>query len=183
MSRIGKMPVPIPAGVKVSIEGHTVTVQGPKGTLKETFHPAILIKQVDGKLVVERQSDDKKERALHGLIRTLLANMVHGVSEGYRKGLLIAGMGYRAAKQGANVVINIGYSHPVVVKPVPGIELDVEGTNKIVVKGVDKQKVGQVARNLRMIRPPDSYKGKGILYEGERLKLKVGKAGKGATGA
>lgn len=181
MSRIGKQPVPIPKGVTVEIKGQTVSAKGPKGTLNTPFLPSISVKQSDGHLVVERKDDDKKTRALHGLTRALLANMLHGVSEGYSKALLIVGMGYRAAKQGNNITINIGYSHPVVVKPVPGVEISVEGTNKLVVTGADKQRVGQVAADLRGIRPPDSYKGKGILYDGERLKLKLGKAGKAAA--
>jgi large subunit ribosomal protein L6 len=181
MSRIGKLPIVIPQGVKVDIQGQTVSVQGPKGKLTLNVNPLLSVKQVDGKVVVERQQDEKKVKALHGLTRTLIANMVKGVSQGYSKALLIVGMGYRAAKQGNNITINIGFSHPVVVKPVPGVELSVEGTNKIVVSGADKQLVGQVAANLRAIRPPDSYKGKGILYDGERPKLKLGKAGKAAA--
>jgi len=182
MSRIGKQPVSVPEGVKVTIQGHDITVVGPKGTLKEKLHPAISIKQADGKLVFSRSGEEKSLKALHGLVRTLVANMVRGVTQGFQKGLLITGIGNRAAKQGGKVVISIGFSHPVTVEPTQGVEIDVEGTNKLVVRGADKQKVGQVAANLRNIRPPDSYKGKGIRYEFEVLKLKPGKAsGKGAT--
>lgn len=181
MSRIGKKPVPIPQGVKVSIEGQTITVTGPKGTLTQKIHPSISVAQTDEKLIFQRKGNAKEEKALHGLNRTLVANMVKGVTQGYQIGLLITGMGYRVSKQKSDVVMSIGFSHPVVIKPVEGIALDIEGTNKIVVKGTDKQLVGQVAAQLRMIRPPDNYKGKGVLYEGERLKLKPGKAGKGAA--
>lgn len=179
MSRIGKMPIEIPQGIKVSIEGTTITVNGPKGTLTQSFHPLMVVKSADGKIHVERKSDSKEEKALHGLTRTLIANMMKGVTDGYQKGLLITGMGYRVSKQKNDLVINIGFSHPVTVKPKAGITLDLEGTNKIVVKGADKQLVGQMAANLRMIRRPDPYKGKGVQFEGERLKFKPGKAGTG----
>jgi large subunit ribosomal protein L6 len=181
MSRIGKLPILIPKGVKVEVTDKEVKVQGVKGSLSCELHSSLKVVQKDGNLTVNRQGDEKQLRALHGLTRSLLANMLHGVSEGYSKSLLVTGMGYRAAKQGGQISLNIGFSHPVVIKPVPGIEIDVEGTNKIVVKGADKQKVGQTAADIRGIRPPDSYKGKGILYEGERLKLKLGKAGKVAA--
>jgi large subunit ribosomal protein L6 len=181
MSRIGKLPVIIPKGVKIEVTGTSVKVQGAKGSLTCPLHPSLQVTEKDGHLIVNRQGDEKQVRALHGLTRSLLSNMIHGVSEGYSRSLMITGMGYRAAKQGGQISLNIGFSHPVVIKAVPGIEIDVEGTNKIVIRGSDKQKVGQVAADIRAIRPPDSYKGKGILYEGERLKLKLGKAGKVAT--
>lgn len=181
MSRIGKMPIPIPEGVEISVEGHVLKAKGQKGTLTLTIHPSMNVNQTKGQLSVERQNDSKEQKALHGLTRTLIANTVKGVTQEFERGLLITGMGYRASKQKSDVVINIGFSHPVVIKPIPGIALNVEGANKIVVRGMDKQLVGQVASKLRSIRPPDPYKGKGILYDGERLKLKPGKAGKGAA--
>lgn len=182
MSRIGKQPVAVPDGVKVTIAGDEITVAGSKVTLKNKIHPSISVKLAEGKLIFSRSGEEKSVKALHGLARTLVANMIHGVTAGFKKELLITGIGNRAAKQGGKVVISIGYSHPVTVLPIPGVEIDVEGTNKLVVKGADKQKVGQAAANLRAIRPPDPYKGKGIRYADEVLKLKPGKAAsKGAT--
>lgn len=180
MSRVGKRPIPVPGGVKVAVSDQEITVTGPKGTLKEKIHPAVSLEQKEGVIQVNRKSDSKSEKALHGLTRSLIANMVTGVTQGYRKALLITGMGYRGSKQGSNLALSMGYSHPVIVKPASGIEFKIEG-NRIIVEGISKQQVGQTAAGIRNVRIPDTYKGKGILYEGERLTLKPGKAGKGAT--
>ncbi len=178
MSRIGKKPVPIPQGVTVDIDGHTVRVKGPKGELVRTFHPDMAIERQDGALVVRRPSEDGLHRSLHGLTRTLLANMVEGVTQGFSKTLEISGVGYRAVKEGKTLVLSVGYSHPVRIDPPDGINILVEGTNRIVVQGIDKELVGEVAARIRAVRPPDPYKGKGIMYAGERLRRKAGKAGK-----
>lgn len=178
MSRIGKMPVPVPQGVEVAIEGSTVRVKGPRGELSYTFHPAMRIERTDGALVVRRPSDEKFHRALHGLTRALLANMVTGVTAGYSRTLVLSGVGYRAAKQGNKLVLTVGFSHPVEVVPPPGVEIEVPATNRIVVRGCDKQQVGEVAARIRRIRPAEPYLGKGIAYEGERIRRKAGKAGK-----
>jgi len=182
MSRIGKQPIPLLPGVSVQIEGSRVTVKGPKGQLTREFHPDMRITQADGQLVVTRPSDEKQHRALHGLTRTLLANMVIGVSQGFTKTLEVQGVGYRAQKQGPNLVLAVGYSHPVEIAPPPGIEFAVEGTNRIHVQGIDKELVGQVAADVRRVRPPEPYKGKGIRYMGEVVRRKAGKAGKGGKG-
>lgn len=182
MSRVGKQPVPVATGVSVQIDGPKVTVKGPKGQLTREFHPEIRIVQDDGRLVVTRPSDEKLHKSLHGLTRTLLANMVTGVSAGFTKTLEVQGVGYRAQKQGANLLLNVGFSHPVEVSPPPGIEFAVEGTNRILVQGIDKELVGQVAANVRRIRPPEPYKGKGIRYVDEVVRRKAGKAGKGGKG-
>ncbi len=179
MSRIGKKPVSVPAGVDVTIDGATLTVKGPKGTLAETFNKDIIIKQEGSEIIVERPSEDKFHKSLHGLTRTLIHNMIVGVTEGYSKTLEIEGIGYRAAKQGTNVVLNLGYSHQVIVSETGDIKLDVPNPNTIVVTGIDKQKVGQFAAELREKRPPEPYKGKGIRYAGEHIIRKEGKAGKG----
>jgi large subunit ribosomal protein L6 len=178
MSRIGKMPIVVPAGVTVKIDGDRVTVKGPKGELSRVLPSAMHIKQENGTLIVSRPSDSKEHRSLHGLTRTLLANMVEGVSKGFEKGLEIVGVGFRAEKAGEKLVLRLGFSHPVEVSPLAGISLDVEGTNRIKVKGVNKEVVGEAAAEIRAIRPPDAYKGKGIRYAGEIVHLKPGKAGK-----
>ena len=179
MSRIGKKPVTVPAGVDVKIDGTTVTVKGPKGTLTNTFNRDMMIKAEGNEIIVERPSEDKLHKSLHGLTRTLIHNMVEGVTNGFSKSLDIEGIGYRAQKQGKNLVMNLGYSHQVIVPETDGITIDVPSPNKIVVNGIDKQKVGQFAAELREKRPPEPYKGKGIRYTGERIIRKEGKAGKG----
>ncbi|HPT87555.1 MAG TPA: 50S ribosomal protein L6 [Bacillota bacterium] len=178
MSRIGRKPVALPQGVQVEVSGNVVKVKGPKGELTQNVHPDMKINITDNQLTVERPSDEKEHRALHGLTRTLIANMVQGVTVGYSKGLEINGVGYRAAKQGNNLVLTIGYSHPVEIKPLKGIEFEVPAPNKIIVKGIDKQAVGQMAAEIRAVREPEPYKGKGIKYENEVIRRKAGKAGK-----
>ena len=178
MSRIGKMPITVPSGVKVNMDGNTVTVSGPKGELSRSLPEEMLIKMEGDTIEVSRPSDNKKHRAYHGLTRSLLANMVEGVSKGFEKTLEIVGVGYRAEKTGDNLTIRIGYSHPVEVIPLPGTTLDVEGNNRIKVTGANKEMVGEMAAKIRAIRRPDSYKGKGIRYAGEVVHLKPGKAGK-----
>ena len=178
MSRIGRTPVTIPAGVTVTIaDGNVVTVKGPKGTLTQTFSPILTIEQKDGVLTVTRPNDLKESRSLHGLTRSLLHNMVVGVTEGFKKELEINGIGYRAAKQGKQVVLNVGFSHQVFVDEIEGITLDVPQPNQIIVSGCDKQKVGQFAAEVRAIRPPEPYKGKGIKYVDEVIRRKEGKTG------
>ena len=178
MSRIGRTPVTVPAGVTVTIaDGNVVTVKGPKGTLTQTFSPILTIEQKDGVLTVTRPNDLKESRSLHGLTRTLLHNMVVGVTEGFKKELEINGIGYRAAKQGKQVVLNVGFSHQVFVDEIEGITLDVPQPNQIIVSGCDKQKVGQFAAEVRAIRPPEPYKGKGIKYVDEVIRRKEGKTG------
>lgn len=179
MSRIGRKPIAVPAGVDVSIQGNEVTVKGPKGTLTQTFVPDMEIKLEDGQVTVSRPSDNKEHRSLHGLTRTLISNMVEGVSKGFTKELEINGVGYRAAKQGTNLVMTLGYSHQVIMPEIDGITIDVPAPNKIVISGSDKQKVGQFAAEVREKRPPEPYKGKGIKYVGEFIIRKEGKAGKG----
>jgi large subunit ribosomal protein L6 len=179
MSRIGKKPISVPAGVNVSIDGSTVTVKGPKGTLVETFNKDMIIKAEGTEIIVDRPSEDKLHKSLHGLTRTLIANMVEGVTEGYTKTLEIEGIGYRAAKQGTNVVMNLGFSHQVIIPETEDIKLDVPNPNTVVVKGIDKQKVGQYAAEIREKKPPEPYKGKGIRYQGEHIIRKEGKAAKG----
>ena len=179
MSRIGKKPITVPAGVDVKIDGTTVTVKGPKGTITNTFNRDMIIKAEGTEIIVERPSEDKLHKSLHGLTRTLIHNMVEGVTNGFSKSLDIEGIGYRAQKQGKNLVMNLGYSHQVIVSETDDIKIDVPAPNKIVVNGIDKQKVGQFAAELREKRPPEPYKGKGIRYTGERIIRKEGKAGKG----
>ncbi len=179
MSRIGKKPIPVPAGVDVTISGGAVTVKGPKGTLSGSFDPAITIAREGAELIVTRPSDQKEHRAKHGLIRSLVANMVTGVSEGFRKELEVNGVGYRAAKQGKDLVMNLGYSHQVIMPERDGVTVEVPQPNRIIVLGADKQKVGQFAAEVRGKRPPEPYKGKGIKYAGEVIQRKEGKAGKG----
>ncbi|MBQ8725287.1 MAG: 50S ribosomal protein L6 [Oscillospiraceae bacterium] len=179
MSRIGKKPIAIPAGVTVTNENNLVTVKGPKGELTKQFNAAMAI-EIDGAVInVSRPSDVKEHRALHGLTRTLIANMIEGVSNGYSKTLIIEGVGYRAAKKGSDVTLNLGYSHPVIFSDSEDITLEVPQPNTIIVKGIDKQKVGQVAAEIREMREPEPYKGKGIHYDGERIIRKEGKTGKG----
>jgi large subunit ribosomal protein L6 len=181
MSRIGIKPITVPAGVDVTIaDGNVVTVKGPKGTLTKSFNKDMIIKLENGVITVERPSEDKKHKSLHGLTRTLISNMVTGVTEGYSKTLEIVGVGYRAQKQGKNVNLNLGFSHPVVVSETDSIKLDVPQPNTIVVSGIDKHEVGQFACEIREKRPPEPYKGKGIRYAGEYIIRKEGKAGKGA---
>ena len=178
MSRIGRMPITVPAGVEVTIaEGNVVTVKGPKGTLTKALHPAMVIEQDGAVLHVKRPSDSKEHKSLHGLTRTLLQNMVTGVHETFKKELEINGVGYRAAKEGKNLVMNLGYSHPVTVSEVEGITIEVPGPNKVVIIGCDKQQVGQFAAEVREKRPPEPYKGKGIKYVDEVIRRKVGKTG------
>ena len=178
MSRIGRMPITVPAGVEVSVAaGNVVTVKGPKGTLTQKLHPDMVIEQNGSEITVKRPTDDKAHRSLHGLTRTLLHNMIVGVNEPYKKELEINGVGYRAAKEGKNLVLNIGYSHQVIVPEVDGITIEVPGPNKVVIIGCDKQKVGQFAAEVREKRPPEPYKGKGIKYADEVIRRKVGKTG------
>ena len=178
MSRIGRMPITVPAGVEVSVAaGNVVTVKGPKGTLTQKLHPDMVIEQNGSEITVKRPTDDKAHRSLHGLTRTLLHNMIVGVNEPYKKELEINGVGYRAAKEGKNLVLNIGYSHQVIVPEVDGITIEVPGPNKVVIIGCDKQKVGQFAAEVREKRPPEPYKGKGIKYVDEVIRRKVGKPG------
>lgn len=179
MSRIGRKPISVPTGVDVKIDGTAVTVKGPKGTLTKEFHRDMIIKQEGSELIVERPSEDKMHKSLHGLTRSLLANMVEGVTNGFSKSLDIEGIGYRAAKQGKNLVMNLGFSHQVIVSEGNGITIDVPQPTKIIVNGIDKQAVGQFAAEIREKRPPEPYKGKGIRYTGERIIRKEGKAGKG----
>ncbi|MCL4078550.1 50S ribosomal protein L6 [Coriobacteriia bacterium Es71-Z0120] len=178
MSRIGKQPIPVPSGVEVAINGTEVTVKGPKGTLTQTFDKDMIIELEDGAIVVKRPSDERRHRSLHGLTRTLIANMVKGVSEGFQKELEIVGVGYRAALKGSDLDLSLGFSHPVIVTPEEGITFEVPAPTKIVVKGIDKQRVGQVAAEIRKIRPPEPYKGKGVRYAGEQVRRKLGKAAK-----
>lgn len=178
MSRIGKKPIVIPAGVEFKQEGNVVTVKGPKGTLTREFNPDIKITVEDNQLMVSRPSDHRTHRALHGTTRSLLANMVEGVSNGFTKTLELVGVGYRASKKGNNVVLNVGYSHPVEIEPLAGIELDVPTQTQVIVKGIDKQVVGEMAANIRAKREPEPYKGKGIKYSNEVIRRKEGKTGK-----
>ena len=178
MSRVGLMPIAVPSGVTVNIKQDEVTVTGPQGELSRRFHPDISITQEDNTLTVSRPSDNRVHRSLHGLTRSLLANMVEGVSTGFEKGLEIVGVGYRAEKVGDNLVIRVGFSHTVEMLPIPGVTLGVEGGTRIKVAGIDKEAVGEMAARIRRVRPPDAYKGKGIRYAGEQIRLKAGKAGK-----
>ncbi len=186
MSRIGKKPIVLPKGVDVTIDGQTITVKGPKGVLKRTIHPHLSIARQDGHLMVARASDEREDRALHGLTRSLLANMVAGVSNGYSKVLEISveSVGYRAEMAGKNLMLYLGYSHPIEYPPPDGISFATDPkTRTIVVNGIDKELVGEIAARVRKLRPPEPYKGKGIRYQGEVVKLKPGKAGKTGKGA
>jgi len=178
VSRIGKQPIPLPAGVEVNIDGNTVRVKGAKGELSRTLHPDMQVAVEDGHIVVRRPSDEPRHRALHGLTRTLVANMVTGVTEGFQKSLEIRGVGYRAAMQGNKLVLSLGYSHPVEIEPPAGIEIEVPRPTQIIVRGIDKELVGEVAARVRKTRPAEPYLGKGVRYEGERVRRKAGKAGK-----
>ncbi len=177
MSRIGRAPIAIPANVEVKIDGSHVTVKGPKGTLERDVDPAMILEVEGGALHVKRPNDEKRSCAMHGLTRTLVNDMVIGVTEGFSKALEIQGVGYRAAKEGKNLVMNLGYSHQVIVPEIEGIEIDVPDANHVVIKGMDKQKVGQFAADTRKKRPPEPYKGKGIRYQGEVVRIKEGKTG------
>lgn len=178
MSRVGKQPIAIPAGVQVTIDGQTVQVKGPKGELTHRVPEALAAALADGKLVVTRRDDGRSTRALHGLTRSLLANMVQGVSAGFEKAIEIQGTGYRASKSGRNLVMHLGFSHPVQIVPPAGIEIEVPAPTSILVRGADKQLVGQVAADIRAVRPPEPYLGKGVRYADERVRRKAGKAGK-----
>jgi large subunit ribosomal protein L6 len=179
MSRIGKLPIPVPAGVDVTIDGRAVQVKGPKGTLSHTVvAPIEIAKGEDGTLQVTRPNDESRNKALHGLSRTLVANMITGVTTGYSKALEISGVGYRVQAKGSNLEFSLGYSHPILVEAPEGITFKVESPTKFSVEGIDKQKVGEVAANIRKLRKPDPYKAKGVKYAGEVIRRKVGKAGK-----
>lgn len=178
MSRIGRLPISVPAGVEVKIDGNHVAVKGPKGELAREISAPITVAQNDGEIVVSRPNDERNSRALHGLSRTLIQNMIIGVTEGYSKKLEIVGTGYRVMAKGSDLEFALGYSHPINIKAPEGITFTVEGANKLTVSGIDKQIVGQVAANIRGLRKPDPYKGKGVRYEGEQIRRKVGKAGK-----
>lgn len=178
MSRIGRKPIELPAGVECKIENNLVTVKGPKGTLSQQIHPNMEISQEGAVIHVKRPNDESINRSLHGLSRTLIANMVEGVTNGFKKELDVVGIGYRAQKDGKNLVMNLGYSHQVIMPEIDGITIDVPANNKIVISGPDKQKVGQFAAEVREKRPPEPYKGKGIRYTGEVVRKKVGKTGK-----
>ncbi|MDO5723322.1 MAG: 50S ribosomal protein L6 [Flaviflexus sp.] len=178
MSRIGKQPVTIPAGVEVTIDGQTVTVKGPKGTLTQVIPAPIEVKQEDGAIVVTRPDDERENRSLHGLSRTLIYNNVVGVTEGYTKKLEIVGTGYRVLAKGSDLEFSLGYSHTILFKAPEGISFQVEGPTKLSVNGIDKQQVGEVAATIRKLRKPEPYKGKGVRYAGEHVRRKAGKAGK-----
>lgn len=178
MSRVGKKPIEIPAGVTVTVDQNNVTVKGPKGELARSFNPDITISVEDNVLTVTRPSDAKEHRALHGTTRAVISNMVEGVSKGFEKSLELIGVGYRAQKQGAKLILNVGYSHPVEIEPEKGIEVEVPSNTKIIVRGTNKERVGALAANIRDVRPPEPYKGKGIRYEGEYVRRKEGKTGK-----
>jgi large subunit ribosomal protein L6 len=178
MSRIGRLPIAIPAGVDVTIDGRTVTVKGPKGQLSRELHPDIAVSREDGSIVVTRPTEQKVHKQLHGLTRTLVNNMVVGVTDGYRKGLEITGVGYRATKVGEKLQLNLGYSHPIEIDPPTGITFEVENPTRLAVVGIDKELVGQIAAQVRATRKPEPYKGKGVRYSGEYIRRKAGKAGK-----
>lgn len=183
MSRIGRKPVEVPSGVTIDHgENNSLTVKGPRGTLTSEFHPEILIVREDGNILVQRPDDNGFHRSLHGLTRSLISNMVEGVTKGYQKTLEINGVGYRAAKDGAAVVLTVGFSHPVRINPPDGITFTVEGNNRLHIAGIDKQLVGETAAKIRRIREPEPYKGKGIAYQGERIRRKAGKSGKTGKG-
>ena len=178
MSRIGKKPIEIPTGVTITINGDVVTVKGPKGELTRSFNSDIEIKVEENVINLSRPSESKEHRSIHGTSRSLLANMVEGVSKGFEKSLELIGVGYRAQKQGKKLVLNVGYSHPVEFEPEEGVEVEVPSNTKVIVKGINKERVGALAANIRQVRPPEPYKGKGIRYEGEVVRRKEGKTGK-----
>jgi large subunit ribosomal protein L6 len=178
MSRIGRLPIAVPSGVDVTIDGRTLTVKGPKGSLTRELHPDIAVAREDNRLVVTRPTEQKTHKQLHGLTRTLVNNMVVGVTDGYRKSLEITGVGYRAAKVGEKLQLNLGYSHPIEIAPPQGISFEVENPTRLAVVGIDKELVGQVAAQVRSTRKPEPYKGKGVRYAGEYIRRKAGKAGK-----
>jgi large subunit ribosomal protein L6 len=178
MSRIGRLPIPVPSGVDVTIDGRQVTVKGPKGTLSRVLHPDMTVSREDGTLVVTRPTEQKTHKQLHGLTRTLVNNMVVGVTDGYRKGLEITGVGYRAALSGKKLQLNLGYSHQIEIDPPEGITFEVENPTRLAVVGIDKELVGQIAAKVRATRKPEPYKGKGVRYAGEYIRRKAGKAGK-----
>jgi large subunit ribosomal protein L6 len=178
MSRIGRLPIPVPSNVDVTIDGRNVTVTGPKGTLSRALHPDITVSREDATLVVTRPTEQKTHKQLHGLTRTLVNNMVVGVTDGYRKGLEITGVGYRAALNGKRLTLNLGYSHPVEIDPPEGISFELENPTRLAVVGIDKELVGQIAAKVRATRKPEPYKGKGVRYSGEYIRRKAGKAGK-----
>jgi large subunit ribosomal protein L6 len=178
MSRIGRLPIDIPSGVDVTVDDRAVTVKGPKGQLSLTVAQPITVAVEDGRVLVSRPDDERESRSLHGLTRTLIANNILGVTQGYSKGLEVVGTGYRVQARGANIEFALGFSHPVVVEPPAGISFTVEGNNRLTVSGIDKQAVGEVAANIRKIRKPEPYKGKGVRYAGENVRRKAGKAGK-----
>jgi large subunit ribosomal protein L6 len=178
MSRIGRLPIPVPTGVDVTIDGRTVTVKGPKGSLSRSLHPDITVSREDATIVVTRPTEQKLHKQLHGLTRTLVNNMVVGVTDGYRKGLEITGVGYRAALSGRKLQLNLGYSHQIEIDPPEGITFEVENPTRLAVVGIDKELVGQIAAKVRSSRKPEPYKGKGVRYAGEYIRRKAGKAGK-----
>jgi len=177
MSRIGRAPIPVPAGVEVKLNGHELTVKGPKGTLVQALHPDMKFELEDGVITITRPSEQKIHKSLHGLTRSLVFNMVEGVTNGFKKELEVNGVGYRVALDGKKLVMNLGYSHQVIMDEVDGVEIEVPGPNKIIVSGINKQKVGQFAAEVRSKRPPEPYKGKGIKYAGEHIRRKEGKTG------
>ncbi|WP_100374457.1 50S ribosomal protein L6 [Bacillus sp. FJAT-45037] len=178
MSRIGNKPVEVPAGVTITLDGTLITVKGPKGELSRNLHQDMKINVEESLVTVERPSDNKEHKALHGTTRSLINNMVEGVTKGYERALELIGVGYRATKSGSKLVLNVGYSHPVEITPEAGIEIEVPVNTKVIVKGIDKERVGAVASNIRSVRLPEPYKGKGIRYEGEYVRRKEGKTGK-----
>jgi large subunit ribosomal protein L6 len=178
MSRIGRLPITVPSGVDVTIEGRTLTVKGPKGTLSRELHPDMRISREDGSIVVARPTEQKLHKQLHGLTRTLVNNMVVGVTDGFRKGIEITGVGYRASKVGEKLQLNLGYSHPIEIDPPKGISFELENPTRLAVVGIDKELVGEVAARVRSTRKPEPYKGKGVRYAGEQIRRKAGKAGK-----
>ncbi|MDQ6694410.1 MAG: 50S ribosomal protein L6 [Chloroflexota bacterium] len=178
MSRIGNKPIPVPKGVTIEQTGQSLVVKGPRGTLEQTFRPEIDIKQEEGQIVVSRSAEDKLHRSLHGLTRTLISNMVTGVTDGYTRNLEISGVGYRAAKEGNTLIMALGFSHPIRIEPPSGISFNVESPTRLSVAGIDKQLVGEQAAQIRKLKPPEPYKGKGIIFQGERIRRKAGKAGK-----
>jgi large subunit ribosomal protein L6 len=178
MSRIGRLPIAVPSGVDVTIDGRTVTVKGPKGSLSRSLHPDITVSREEQNLVVTRPTEQKAHKQLHGLTRTLVNNMVVGVTDGYRKGLEITGVGYRAALSGRKLQLNLGYSHQIEIDPPEGISFEVENPTRLAVVGIDKELVGQIAAKVRSTRKPEPYKGKGVRYAGEQVRRKAGKAGK-----